>query len=498
MDQEAAASQPAEQDGVAELPVTAVSSAAASVAPPRTGMRSMLFGKSRRQAPALPNTADTVAGDSVLTNPAEPPGASWEAVGEEAFLQQQAQQHDGGMQSQGSAWQAEYPNTSDIASPVHVNASPGSATFVTPSLTLLTTPSAAMTTSGPLNEAAEEAEVDPLSHCFEERMLTSRQEPSNVKLQENFELQLPPAQQPKPWGVNRGLGMGVAAPEHVRSGAASPSLSDQGSFDPLTATFEEFEAFNRSQEKRLSYLPEQLQAQLPDQSTALSKQQLPHQQQPPPAGTSAQPRKTRSIPRIFRLRKTGSTANVASTSTEAAAAASGEQPAEASSEPEPLSTGEVEPKQAGGTPQGDPQGSTTDQGAALPKTRSNPFGLLRKRNKGTAQTLSSRQPLPAAPASYEAADTSVPLPADGTGGETPLQGLLQDPPGHLLAIKGAEEPQHVNTVLALSAGLTDTFGSFMAASAAASPRESPNGPHQVFQGSYHSEEKPDQVSSAIG
>ena len=460
----------------------------------------MLFGKSRRQAPALPTTADTVADESVLTNLAEPPGTSWEAVDKEAFLQQQAQQHDDGIPSQGSAWQAEYTNTPDMVSPLPVDTSPGSAAFVTPSSTLLSTPSAAMTNFTPLNEAAEEAEVDPLSHRFEERMLTARQEPSHVNLQETSELQIPPAQEPKPWGVNKGADKGVAAPEHLRSRAASPSLSDQGSFDPLTATFEEFEAFNRSQEKRLNYPPEQLQAQLPDQSTALSNQQLPQQQQPLPAGNSAQPRKTRSIPRIFRLRKTGSTASVTSTSTEAAAAASGEQLAEASSEPETLITGEIKPNQAGGPPQGGPEGSNTDQGVALPKTRSNPFGLLRKRNKGTAQTLSSRQPLPAAPAPFAAAHTSVIRPEDimgGMGGGTPLKGLLEEPPGQLLADKGAEEPQHVNTVLALSAGLTNTFGSFMAASAAASPRESPNSRDHVFQGSHHSEVKPDQVSSAI-
>ena len=453
----------------------------------------MLFGKSRRQAPALSNTAEAVADDSVLTNPGQPPGTTWEAAEGEAFLQQQAQQRDECMPSQESAWQAEYPNASDTVSPVHVTASPGSAAVVTPSSTLLTTSSTAITYPTPLNEAAEQAGVDPLSHCFEERMITARQEPSCVKLMDNSESKLPSTLQP--WGVSKGVDRGVTAPEHM-SRAASPSLSDHGSFDPLTATFEEFEAFNRSQEKHLNHLPEQLQAQLPDQSTALSHQQLPQQQQPPAAGTSAQPRKTRSIPRIFRLRKTGSTADISSTSIEAAAAASGEQPTEAAGEPVPLSTGEMEPIQAEGTPQGTSQVSNTNQGIALPKTRSKPFGLLRKRSKGTAQTLSSQQPPPATPAPSEAADPSAPLPEDGMGGHTPQHGLLEGPPKPPLGDKGAGAPQHVNTVLALSAGLTDTFGGFMAASPAASPRESPNGPRLIPEYSHDSEVKSDQVSSA--
>ena len=487
VNQETAVSQPAEEDRGAVLPV--LSSVAPSAAPTRTGMRSMLFGKSRRQAPGLPNTADAVADDS-----AEPPGNSWEAVEEETLLQEQAQHPDGGMRSQGSAWQAEYPNSSDIASPAHATASPGSAAFVTPSSMLLTTPSTAMTGSTPVNEAAEKAEVDPLSHRFEEHMLTARQEPLHAKIQDNSESGLPPAQRSNTWGINRGMGKGVTAPEHVKSRAASPSLSDHGSFDPLTATFEEFEAFNRSQEKHLNHVPEQLPAQLPDQSSALFNQQLPQQQQPSAAGTSAQPRKTSSIPRIFRLRKTGSMADVTSTST---AAAADVQPAEAEGQSEPLSPGKVDPNQAGGPPQGAGQGSNPDQGTALLKTRSKPFGLLRKRSKGTAQTLSSRQPLPAAPAPSEAAHTSAPLPEDSTGGHTPQQGLLEDPTKQALADKGAEEPQHVNTVLALSAGLANTFGSFMAASTAASPQESPRGPRQVSLGSHDSEAKPDQVTSAM-
>ena len=490
VDQETAAGRPAEEDGGTVLPVMALSSAAPAAAPTRTGMRSMLFGRSRRQGSALPNTSDTVAGDS-----AEPPGTNWEAVEEEeAFLQQQqqqAQQHDDSLPSQESAWQSQNPDASDIASPAHANASLGSAAFVTPNSALLTTPSAAMTNFTPVNEAAEEAEVDPLSRRFEEHMLTSTQEPSHVKLQD-LESRFPPAQQPKLWGVSREVVKG--APEHVRSRAASPSLSDHGSFDPLTATFEEFEAYNRSQEKHLNHLPEQLQAQLPDESTALSNQQLPQQQHPPTAGTSTQPRKTRSIPRIFRLRKTGSTANVTSTSTEAAAAAS----VEAASEAVPPSISEVDPIQAGGPPQGTSQMSNTDQGAALPKTRSKPFGLLRKRSKGTAQTLSMTQQLtPAAPAPSEAAHQSTPLLVDGTGGHVPQQGLLEGPPKQPLAEMGAEEPQHVSTVLALSAGLSDTFGSFMAASTAASPQDSPNGPRQVSHGSHDSEVEPDQVSSAM-
>ena len=451
----------------------------------------MLFGRSRRQAPTVSKVTDTAADASVLTDLTEPPSSSWEAVKEAAFEPQQAQQaqHDEGAPSQGSAWQTKYAGISSFASPVPADESPGSAAFATPSSALLTD---AMTNPPPLQEAADEAEVDPLSHRFEQRMLS---EPAHVNLQDTSdESQPPPAQQPQPWGGDRGWGRGgVSTP--MRSRAASPSLSDHGSFDPLTATFEEFEAFNRSREKHQSQLPEQML----DQSSTLSNQQLPQQlpqQQQQPATAAAtsgqQPRKTRSIPRIFRLRKTGSTADASSTSTEAAAAASSIKPVEAEDSPVLLSTDRVDPNQAGGSPQETPPGSNVAQAAAVPRPRSKPFGLLRKRSKGTAQTLTSQQSLLTVPVPSEAVPMCAPLPEAGEGGQ---DGLLGDPP---TTDKGAEEQQHVNTVLGLSAGLTNTFGSFMAASAAASPRASSSSPHEVLECAKASKQtSSDQVSTLV-
>lgn len=455
----------------------------------------MLFGRSRRQAPAVSNAVDTVADDSVSTDQAEPPSSSWEAVKEAAFLPQQAQQHDEGMPSQGSAWQAEYAGISNFASPVPADASPGSAVFVTPSSALL---SDAMTNPTPLHEAADKAEVDPLSHRFEQRMLSAQPQPSHVNPEGTFdESQRPPAQQPQPWGGDRGWSRGVATPpEHMRSRAASPSLSDHGSFDPLTATFEEFEAFNRSREKHhLGHLPEQL----PDQSSALSNQQLPQQPQqqqlPTAATTSGQPRKTRTIPRIFRLRKTGSTADRSSTSTEAAAAASTTKPVEAEEAPVLPSAHLADPTQAGGPPQETTPGSNAAQAAAVPKPRSKPFGLLRKRSKGTAQTLTSQQSLLPVPVPSEAVPMGAPLPEAGEWGQG---GVLGDPPMQPLTGEGSEEQQHVNTVLGLSAGLTNSFGSFMAASAAASPRASPSSPCQGPESAQASKQTlSDQVSTLV-
>ena len=414
----------------------------------------------------MSNTPATDADETALTDQTQAPSSRLEAYEEDALSEQQAQQRDEGMPSQGSAFHANYAATS--------------VAFVTSSSVLHSTPNTAMTDAGLPDEAPEEADVDPLSHRFEEHMLTTRQEASHVMLQEMVESHPPHAQQPRPWGGARGF-----ATLEQRSRAASPSLSDHDSFDPLTATFEEFEAFNRSREKRIDPPSEQLPAQLPEQSPAVSNLQLPQQQQPPAAGTSTHPRKTRSIPRIFRLRKTGSTAEASSTSNEAAAAATDLHPTEADTEVMLPSTGEVDPNQAAGPL----RGPNADPPPAASKPRSKPFSLLRKRSKGTAKPVPAQQPLPVAPVPLDTVYTSAPLPEAGIGGsQTPISqlGLLQD--------RGAGEQQHLNTVLALSAGLPGTFGSFMAAS----PRGSPSSPRQQPQGSHDDSEEPlsDQVSSA--
>lgn len=456
----------------------------------------MLFGRSRRQAAPMSTTPDMDTVESAWSGHSHIHTHSSKVEVSEAGAssEEQFHQHDEGMQSQASVWQDRYPNTSDDLSPNPVTASPGSAAFATPSSALLTSPDAAMSHADRPDEAGEEAVIDPLSHRFEERTFTARHEPSLVNVHE-VESQPVYAQHLKPWGSDRGVDSegdrGGVSSEH-RSRTASPSLGDHGSFDPLTATFEEFEAFNRSQEQR-SHPPEQLPAQLPNQSPAMTNLQLPQQPQPPPiAVTSTEPRKTRSIPRIFRLRKTGS-ATESPSSFGGNATPPGSHTTEADTAAESLSTGGVDPTPAEDTPQGPPHSLNADLPPAVPKPRSKTFGLLRKRSKGTATSQQPPDPSEAPP------QTSNPLPGDGAG-QASQQGLLGDSLRQFPLVEGtAGDVHHVNTVLALSAGLTGTFGSFMAASSpSASPRGPPESPHHPPHGSQDAlQALPDQVSAAL-
>ena len=260
----------------------------------------------------------------------------------------------------------------------------------------------------------EEADVDPLSADFEDRIASPK--PQATLQQRNVTL--------TPHGVSR------PEPE-----LRTPSYSD---FDPLTATLEEFQEYNRSQEKE--------RAQSPDMSPAVNPQEAATM---PAATTAQQPRKARAIPKVFRLRK------AAPANSAAAVEAQTDSPIAANTDPSMLPTVHE-------------QASATDsQSSAVPKPHKGPFHLLKKRNKDTAAATASavdqqqQQPLDAVDESQ-----ANPMPAHEAGNMQGL-GTTHD---QKLTDEGLDQGPHMTTTLGLSAGLSSTFGSFMAASPQASPR----------------------------
>ena len=469
----AAASTAVEQDTeaaqlsgeAAETQLPAMMSSAA--VPARTGMRSKLFGKARRQALPMPLAPAAEADNPSMTYDPESTSDRMAASAAEGFSQEQMGGGHGSIPSLSGAWQTRTADFSDELSqsdPATVPA-PVPAVFPTSSSALLTSqhsPRAAFSHAQLPKETDEGFEaVDPLSHQFEERMSAQTSEATQAKQQGT-------ASQSHQYAQHADQ---LATASGYRIRATSPSPSDAPSFDPLTATLEEFEAFNRSHPQRLSpELSEQFPGQLPDQSSGTSDLQQPQQL---PAAASVQPRKTRSIPRIFRLRKTAPSSSHSS-SPDVPMAESPLQPSEGT-KGDTLQPGTelLEPRLTGPGPE---QALVTD------KPRSKPFGLLRKRSKGTAQLSLTQQPAQADLASPAEAYTSPAVSQEGTGqglqqGLEP--GLLGGAPAREVVGKDAQEQPHVNTVLGLSAGLTSTFGSFMAASSGGSPRASPSSPYQL-------------------
>ena len=460
------AAQPSGEAAETQLP--AITSSAA--VPARTGMRSMLFGKTRRQAPSTPLSPAAEPDNSAMTNDPESASNGMAVSAAEGFSQEQVIGRDGS-----TAWQTRTDHFSDDlsqSSPSAVPAAgpvpgpvpgPGPTVFAPSSSAMLTTlhsPGAAFSHAQLPEAGAGLGALDPLSHQFEERMLTENSEAVQTRRQSTAPLPVQYAPHADQLATTYEHGLR----------ARSPSPSDAPSFDPLTATLEEFEAFNRSHQQRLSpELSEQFPGQLLNQSSGTSDMQLP-QQLPAAASIPVQPHKTRSIPSMFRLRKTAPSAG-GSSSPDVPLGETAPLPSEAakgdSTQP---GTGLMEPRLAAAGP---------EQAASRDKPRSKPFGLLRKRSKGTAQLSLSQQPAQADPASPATAPS---LPREGIVQELQQAeepGPSDGAPPQQIVGKDAEEKQHVNTVLGLSAGLTSTFGSFMAASSGASPRGSPGSLHQL-------------------
>ena len=435
-------------------------------APTRTGMRSKLFGRARRQPPSNQAPLDLQADEANTGNESDYAVSSIDPPAASTFLENQIQGSGEQMAYQSTTWQAIHHEYSESHFQSDAATSSVSAAFATQSSAWFSHQQGLSTAwqHAPLQEqAAEEADLDPLSHHFEGRMTGSRQEGASVR-QQRVAL-------PQPVSVPQ---QGTVVISDNRLQARSPSPSDHGSFDPLTATLEEFEAFNRSHAHRLSpELPDLQQGQLQDQPDAVTQAQL-QQQLPSAAGTSAQPRKTRSIPRIFKLRKTGPTAVTSSSPSEAAAqSTSGLQSAEANT-PDAQSNAETADLTTAET--------STEQAKAMPKPRSKPFRLLRKRSKATAKLLSS-QSAPHTDEDLLEAATDVPVSSKPGTAQEPEQGLERDSSEAAanlpLADRDPEQVHHLHTSLGLSAGLSDTFGSFMAASPRASSRASPGSPHRL-------------------
>ena len=283
-------------------------------------------------------------------------------------------------------------------------------------------------TGGAAKEAVTEAELDPLSPEFEERTFIPQ-------------LQSPP------------LTHQVTATGWQSTSAA---YAHEG-FDPLTCTPEEFDLLHS-----------------PDNNEQVRQQplSLPDAQQQA-AGSAvtvaaANARKTRSIPRIFRLRKAGTASNspagtVSSPDADMLPAETTAPVTETDEEVHSITEGPAE------------------QTAAVPKARSRPFNRLRKRGKGSVDTATpvlSQQQLTADSAAGDAAaqEPTWSQSAVGPSPEDEQQG----------SDVTAEQPQakqdlrqvvHANTRVGLLAGLPASFDSFMAIK---SPGAASDSPHQLL------------------
>ena len=405
-----------------------VTSSAAAAAPARGGMRSRLFGRARRQgaSAALPAVQD-----------------------EGLSVPQEADEGSAGQSAVDSEEQSDYPQSSvpDPDAIMHGSSfSPYDeayqmplaqqhllpAAFEVPDSVL---PSSSLSAAPILSqvEAGEEPELDPLSPLFEEQAGSPKPQAASA------------LSQPM---VSTNAGMHYQQQQQLH-----PMTPTYDEFDPLTATVEEFEAFNRSQEKDLASEP---------QSHGTSDAQLP------PGGAvsdaAAQPRKTRSMPRLFRLRKpataNASPASIASDTELADAADLG------------LDTMQL-PADALGPDAVEDTGNLAAAAAVVPKQRSRPFGLLRRRGKANTPVAETQHPQQQQ--SLSADDAEQP-----NAEFAPLATMApsvdeQNEVERQLVTEGdGERMVRANTQLGLSAGLPATFGSFMAAaprpSAGAAPR----------------------------
>jgi len=394
-----------------------MTSSATAAAPAHRSMRSRLFGRTKQQdaSAGLP----VVQNDDVGTLQEEP---------DEGFSSAAA---DSGEYAQNSIPMPDavaHDSSLGIHDGESQESMPAAFTFPTSAL-----PSGALSATPILSQPkpAQEAELDPLSSLFEDRVWTSRLQLPSVMTAATAEADTASHQQ-----------------QHLH--AVTPVY---GEFDPLTATLDDYHAYQSSQEQQ-----------------AVPPLGFPDAQQPQEAlvaDAAAQPRKMRSIPRLFKLRKSAKpggspTAGPASDTEPTEATAMGEDAAQLTSEePGPSAVD-----------------SNVTQTAAASRARSKkPFSLLRKHSKGNAcaaEMAQQQQHL----AAETAGNPNAALPA--------LAGSIDEPTGQQstvervpLTAKDPEEVLHVNTQLGLSAGLPSTFGSFMAAAPRA-PAEAVSGsPHKL-------------------
>lgn len=430
-------SAPEQQQALAAPPATdaaapaaaEVSSSAAAAAPAHGGMRSRLFGRARRQgtASALPAVQDEGLD---MTNEAEEGSGGQTAVesGEQSDYPQSstpepdAITHDNRFGASDEAYQMPLAQHHLVPAAFEVPSS------VLPSSSLSATPILSQV------EADEEPELDPLSPLFEEQAGSPKP-------------QAPSALSQPMVSSNAGL-------HHQQQQQLRPMTPTYDEFDPLTATVEEFEAFNRSQEKELAS-----EAQLHGISDA---------QLPPGIAVSdaaAQPRKTRSMPRLFRLRKpataSASPTSIASDTELADAADLG------------LDTTQL-PADAPGPDAVEETGNPAAATAVVPKQRSRPFGLLRRRGKANTPVTATQHHQQQQSLSADGAEQPnaefAPLATMAPSADE------QSEERQLVREGDGERMVHANTQLGLSAGLPSTFGSFMAAASRPPAGAIPRGP----------------------
>ena len=297
-------------------------------------------------------------------------------------------------------------------------------------------PTAALSATPILSQAkpAEEAELDPLSSLFEDRVWSPRLQVPSVMTQATAEADAASHQQ-----------------QHLH-----PVTPVYDEFDPLSATLEDYHAYQSSQEQQAA--------------PPLGFQDAQQPQEALVADPPAQPRKTRSMPRLFKLRRSAKpsgspTAGAASDTELTEAPAIGEAALQLTSEePAPSAVG-----------------SNVNQTAAASRAHSKkPFSLLRKHSKGNvrAPRLVQEQQQMAADTIGHPNVMSAPLPAvaGSIDESTEQQSTVERVP---FTDKDPEQVPHANTQLGLSAGLPSTFGSFMAAAPRAPAEAVSDSPHKL-------------------
>ena len=394
-----------------------MTSSATAAAPAHRSMRSRLFGRTKQQDPS--------AGLPVMQN--DDLGTLQEES-DEGFSNAAA---DFGEHAQNSIPMPDAV-VHDSSLGIYDNASQDSvpAALALPSSALL---SGALSATSTLGQAkpAEEAEVDPLSSLFEDRVWSPRLQPPSVMTPATAEADT--ASHPQ---------------QHLQ-----PMTPMYGEFDPLTATIEDYHAYHSSQEQQAA--------------PPLGFQDAEQPQRALVADAAAPPRKTRSMPRLFKLRKSAKpggspTAGVASDTELTEDTAIGEDAVQLTPE--------------------EPRPSTVDsnanQTAAVSKPRSKkPFSLLRKHSKGNAHAAEMTQQQQQL-AAETVGNPNAALPA--------LAGGIDDPTGQQSTVetvsltdRDPEQVHHANTQLGLSAGLPSTFGSFMAAAPRAPAEAVSDSPHKL-------------------
>ena len=392
-----------------------MTSSAIAAAPAHRSMRSRLFGRTKQQdsSAGLPVEQNDELGtlqedsDEGFSNAA----ADFGEYAQNSIPMPDASAHDSSLGIYDKKTQESMP-----------------AAFALPSSAL---PSGALSATPILSQAepAEEAELDPLSSLFEDRVWSPRLQLPSVMTAATAEADTASHQQ-----------------QHLH-----PVTPMYGEFDPLTATIEDYHAYQSSQEQQAA--------------PPLGFQDAQQPQEALVADPAAKPRKTRSMPRLFKLRKSAKpggspTAGAASDTELTEATAMGEDAVQLTSE-EPAPSAED---------------SNFNQTAAATKPRTKkPFSLLRKHSKGNAhapQLVQEQQQMAADTAGHPNA-ISAPLPA--------LAGSIDEPTGQQSTVERVpfivtdpEQVPHANTQLGLSAGLPSTFGSFMAAAPRA-PAEAVSG-----------------------